>query len=68
VDPLCCTILVRQSTAVQAPRSVPRAEVTPQDLIAETQRPGVPLERLRRVDDDRGIGADRTRSELPHAQ
>jgi len=58
-----CTVLMRQSTAVQAARHVRSAEVNPQDLIAEAQRHGFPLERIRLVDDDMGIGAYSTRIE-----
>ncbi len=58
-----CTVLVRQSTAVQATRHIHSAEVNPQDLIAEAQRHGFLVERIRLVDDDMGIGAYSTRIE-----
>jgi len=58
-----CTILVRQSTAVQAERHVHSAELNPQDLEAVAKRCGFASDQIRLVDDDMGIGAYSTKIE-----
>lgn len=52
-----CTILVRQSTAMQAERYVNSAEVNPSALVAEARRHGFDDAHIRLVEDDMGIGA-----------
>lgn len=52
-----CTILTRQSTVIQATRNTFSAEMNPQDLVGVALRLGFPLERIRVIDADMGIGA-----------
>lgn len=52
-----CTILTRQSTAMQAERHLHSAEMNPQELVAAARRLGFVSKRIRVVDADMGIGA-----------